>query len=234
MPGHCYVMGTHVMEYTSPSSFTAAWSYIENHALERQSPALQEARLRAAEAGLLQSSAAQTALLGALARWIDATSVIVIGTGTIVETIQLLDALGERGQVTTVDSSVQGIALIRTLLRGVPDGTQATLRAVNAPAHVFLPRLNAEDYDLIVVSGDADNYPAAYLQAPRLLKHSGMVVFTDMLALARQEDDGVLDPDNHSKKADIVRQLLDDVEADDRFDSTLTFSGTGLLLARKR
>ncbi|MEJ5921929.1 methyltransferase [Bifidobacterium thermophilum] len=222
------------MEYTTSSSFASAWSYVEDHALERQSPGLREARARATEAGMPQGSAAQAEFLGVIAHMIDAASAIVIGTGSVVETIQLLDSLGERGQLTTVDSSAQGIALTRTLLHDVPDGSLATLRAVNAPARVFLPRLNAEDYDLIVVAGDADNYPAAYLQAPRLLRSGGMAVFTDMLAIAGQTDAGVLDPDDHSAKADVVRQLLDDIEADERFSSVLTPIGTGTLLAVKR
>ena len=80
--------------------------------------------------------------------------------------------------------------MIRSLLRELADSTQASLRAVSAPVKVFLPRLNAADYHLIVVAGDVDNYRATYEQAPRLLNKGGIIAFTDILALAGQTADG--------------------------------------------
>lgn len=233
-------MGTNVMEHTPQSPLTAIWTNVEDHALERQSPGLARARADATEAGIPQGSAAQAELLRALEHMVGATSVIVVGTGAVVETYQLLDGLDGHGQLTAVDSSAQGIAMIRSLLRELADSTQASLRAVSAPAKVFLPRLNAADYHLIVVAGDVDNYRATYEQAPRLLNKGGIIAFTDILALAGQTADGAADdsvsmddaPD--TRKADAMRQLLADVEEDERFESTLTPSGTGLLLAVKR
>ena len=75
--------------------------------------------------------------------------------------MQLINGLDNAGQLTAVDSSTQGIALIRKLFNRLSDDTETTLRAVNASAGVFLPRLNAENYDLIVVAGDPENYAAA-------------------------------------------------------------------------
>lgn len=230
------------MEHTPQSPLTAIWTNVEEHALGHQSPGLARARASATEAGIPQGSAAQAELLRALEHMVDATSVIVVGTGSVVETYQLLDGLDGHGQLTAVDSSAQGIAMIRSLLRELADSTQASLRAVSAPAKVFLPRLNAADYHLIVVAGDADNYRATYEQAPRLLNKGGIIAFTDILALAGHADGTADDgagmddapgtPD--TRKADAMRQLLADVEEDERFESTLTPSGTGLLLAVKR
>ena len=93
--------------------------------------------------GIPQGSAAQAELLRMLVRMLDASSVIVIGTGSVVETMQLINGLDNAGQLTAVDSSTQGIALIRKLFNRLSDDTETTLRAVNASADVFLPRLNA-------------------------------------------------------------------------------------------
>ena len=161
-----------------------------------------------------------------LVHMVNASSVIAVGTGSVVETLQLVNGLDNKGQLTAVDSSSQGIALIRTLFNRLSDETQTTLRAVNAPVNVFLPRLNAETYDLIVVAGDAENYAASFEQAPRLLKKHGVIVFTSA--------GGVLNPANRDAKSIAMRTLLETVESDERFITALTPTGTGLLVAVKR
>ena len=109
------------------------------------------------------------------------------------------------------------------------------MRVVNAKASEFLPRLNGEDYDLIVVAGDPDNYAPTFEQAPRLLRTRGVIAFTDMLALEGEDGNGgVLNPADRSDKATAMRELLHTIEADERFDTALTPTGTGLLIAVKR
>ena len=61
----------------------------------------------------MQGSAAQARLLGMLVRITGAASVIAVGTGSLVETLQLAHALDNKGLLTAVDSTAQGIALIR-------------------------------------------------------------------------------------------------------------------------
>ena len=173
------------MDRTSYTNLAKSWEYVEDHAFSRQSAELNAIRTAAEEAGIPQGSAAQAELLRMLVRMLDASSVIAIGTGSVVETMQLINGLDNAGQLTAVDSSTQGIALIRKLFNRLSDDTETTLRAVNASAGVFLPRLNAENYDLIVVAGDPENYAAAFAQAPRLLKPHAAIVFTDVLPLIR-------------------------------------------------
>ena len=178
------------MDKTSYANLARAWEYVEDHAYSRQTQALLDAREQAAQCGLAQGSAAQAQLLHTLACMMRSTSVITIGSGSLVEIVQLVDALHGTGQLTAVDSSTQGIALIRKMFFALSDTTQTTLRAVNAPVNVFLPRLNGTDYDLIVVSGDATNYLDTFAQAPRLLREHGVIVFTDMLAFEGDEANG--------------------------------------------
>ena len=128
------------MDRTQYTNLAKAWEFTEEHARERESDALTDTRTAADESGQLQGSAA------------------------------LAHALDNKGLLTAVDSTAQGIALIRKAFAELQDETDTTLRAVNAPASVFLPRLNANDYDLIVVAGDAENYAATFAQASRLLR----------------------------------------------------------------
>ena len=92
---------------------------------------------RPPSAVLRRGSAAQAQLLHTLACMMRSTSVITIGSGSLVEIVQLVDALHGTGQLTAVDSSTQGIALIRKMFFALSDTTQTTLRAVNAPVNVF-------------------------------------------------------------------------------------------------
>ncbi|KAB7790112.1 O-methyltransferase [Bifidobacterium leontopitheci] len=223
------------MDKTSYTNLAKAWEFVEDHAYARQHETLAGIRVQAEEAGLNQGSAAQAEFLRMLAVMTRSASVITVGSGSVVEILQLLDALDGSGQLTAVDSSSQGIAFIRRMFLALADAMQTTLRAVNAPVSVFLPRLNGADYDLIVVSGDAANYADTFAQAPRLLKPHGVIVFCDMLAFDDEAaNGGVLNPADRSEKATAMRQLLDTVEADDRFDSALTAIGTGMLVAVKR
>ncbi|KAB8289249.1 methyltransferase [Bifidobacterium ramosum] len=223
------------MDKTSYTNLAKAWEYAEDHAFSRQASFLNVMRRQAEEAGFPQGSAAQAELLATLVQLTGATSVIAVGTGSLVETLQLVSGLRNAGQLTAVDSSAQGIGLIRGAFAKLSDYTATKLRAVNAPAGTFLPRLNGDDYDLIVVAGDADNYAATFDQAPRLLRGHGAVVFTDVLALETAgANGGVLNPADRGDKAVAMREFIDVVESDERFDSTLTPSGTGLLVAVKR
>ena len=127
------------MDRTSYTNLAKSWEYVEDHAFSRQSTNLNAIRTHAEEAGIPQGSAAQAELLRMLVHMVDASSVIAVGTGSVVETLQLVNGLDNKGQLTAVDSSSQGIALIRTLFNRLSDETQTTLRAVNAPVNVFLP-----------------------------------------------------------------------------------------------
>lgn len=221
------------MDQTTYTNLSKAWEYVEDHAFTHQAHELSEARTRAQQDGITQGSAAQAHLLALLVRIMNAKSVIAVGTGSVVETLELGRVLDAEGQLTAVDSSAQGITLIRQAFAGLQDNTSTTLRAVHAEASEFLPRLNGEDYDLIVVAGDPNNYTPAFNQAPRLLRERGVIAFTDMLAL-ESNNGGVMNPADRSDKATAMRELLDIVEADDRFDTALTPTGTGLLIAVKR
>lgn len=223
------------MDRTQYTNLAKAWEFVEDHAIARQTPAMAQIREATEKAGMRQGSAAQAEALSMLVRLTGAKSVIVVGTGSVMETLELVRGLDGTGQLTAVDSSAKGIGVIRKAFDVVQDSTATKLRAVNAQAGVFLPRLNAGDYDMIVVAGDAGNYSASFDQASRLLRGHGIIAFTDMLAF----DDGmnvggVLDPADRSEKATALRDLIDVIESDDRFRTTLMSTGTGLLIALKR
>ena len=91
------------MDRTSYTNLAKSWEYVEDHAFSRQSAELNAIRNAAEEAGIPQGSAAQAELLRMLVRMLDASSVIAIGTGSVVETMQLINGLDNAGQLTAVD-----------------------------------------------------------------------------------------------------------------------------------
>lgn len=223
------------MDKRSYINHAKAWECIEDHEAARETPFVRHARTLAQQAQLPACSAAVGGLLNTYETLTHASSVIVIGTGSLVETAQLVEGLHGEGKLTAVDSSVQVGAQVRMLLKSMKDDTRTTLRMVSAQPGVYLQRLNGADYDLIVVCGDASNYEPAYEQAPRLLKHGGTIVFTDALAMASPHAKGGLtNPADRSPKAMMMRGLLDRIEDDERFVTALTPAGTGLLIAGYR
>lgn len=223
------------MDKTSYTNLARAWQYVEDAAVAGEPQSLAALRQDAQSRGFPQESAAQDDFLRLLVRMTGTHSIIAIGTGAVAQTHQLIAGLDGAGLLTAVDSSPAGAAAIRTMFNALDDGTDTTLRVVNVAVGRFLPRLNAADYDLIVVSGDAANYAPAFEQAERLLRRGGAIVFTDALAFASPTArGGLLNAADRSDKAVALRALIDDVRDDERFDSVLIPVGTGLLIGVKR
>lgn len=223
------------MNRNNVSNIATCWEYIEAIALEHESERIRQAREEATSLGFEQSSAAQADFLALQARQINAHSAIVLGTGAVVETLAMLaalDATGDGGQLTAVDSSTQGADMIRRSHAATSNGTSTKLRVVNAKSDVFLPRLNANDYDMIVVGGDVSNYDVAFDEAYRLLRPNGMLLITDAMATESSHGKGGLpDPSDRSDKALRLRQLIKNSEEEERFQFSLVPIGTGLLIA---
>ncbi|WP_236024461.1 O-methyltransferase [Bifidobacterium pluvialisilvae] len=219
------------------TNIAKGWEFIENAALVNESDDLSGLREQADGMGFGQGSAAQADFLAFEARQLDARSVIILGTGAIMEALHLmagLDRLTDPAgrQLTVVDSSAQGATAIRKITARTR--SEVRLRVVNAKAEVFLPRLNDDDYDLVIISGDEQNYADAYDHAHRLLRTGGVLILCDALALENADSrGGLLNPSDRCGKATRMRQLIDYAMADERFSSSIIPTGTGMILSLK-
>lgn len=219
---------------TSYTDHAKAWKYAEDSGLNRESELIRAARREAVDAGFTPCCVALGAFLKIVARTSQAKSIILVGTGSVVEALRLIEGLSMGSQLTAVDSSDEGANLIRKTFRYLNDQTGLRLRSVNARAQAYFPRLNPQDYDIIVVAGDDANYQDTFQQAERLLKPQGQLIFTDALCYQTHQDDGgIMNPANRSARALALRQLIDEFEDNAIFDSCLLPVGTGLLLATK-
>lgn len=223
------------MDKTVYTNHAKAWEYIDQRELALESPFVQHARALAHQAHLPSCSSAVGQFLHTIPVVTHASSIIIIGTGSLVETAQLIEGLHGQGKLTAVDSSGIGGTQLRTLFTAVEDSTRTTLRMVSAQPSQYLGRLNGDGYDMIVVCGEASNYMPAFAHAPRLLKQGGSLLFTDVLAMhTAHTKGGLTNPADRSEKALVMRELLAQVEEDEQFVSALIPAGTGILIAGYR
>lgn len=219
------------MDRGTYTNHAKAWEFVEEYASARQHDLITMARRQAAATGFPHSSAMQAALLSMLVHLTSSRSVISVGTGNLVEVAALIDGLAGHGQLTAVDSSPEGAEAIKSSVRTISEATDTSLRVVHAQPGIFLPRLNAQDYDLIVVSGDAGNYPDTLAQSHRLLSEHGAIVFTDVLAYGSDPERGVFNPADRDAATVTMRDLLDRIADDDQFEDALIPVGTGICVA---
>ena len=223
------------MDKTSYNNIARGWEFAEASALNVESDKLQTLRDKASEAGFAQCSRSQGAFLQFLAGRNAPASIILVGNGSVVEALRLMTGLHGHGQFTAVDSTAQGTSLVKKIFAGMEKAHPGMrLRAVNAAARTYFPRLNPSDYDLIVVSGNGDNYQQVMDQAPRLLKDRGQLIFTDAFDLLEDPDKGgVLNPANRSAKTTTLRTIMDAISKDNAWESCLLPIGTGMIMATR-
>lgn len=211
-----------------------AWQFIEKESISLENDLLKDTRRRGADAGFPQGSAAQARFLSFQAQSLNAQSIILVGTGSLVEAERLIESLQGEGILTVVDSTAKGADIIRATFGRVQDRIKTKLRVVNVAVDEYLGKLNADDYDVVVVAGDAANYLPTYESAARLLHKGGQLIVTDALAMSRNPEGGLTNPADRSEKAVTLRNVLDLLKEDERFAMSLVPVGTGLALALKR
>jgi predicted O-methyltransferase YrrM len=89
------------MDKTSYTNLAKMWELAEDRAFSHQSEDMNAVRRHAEESGSPQGSAQQAELLNLLVRIIGAASVIAVGTGSVVETLQLVKGLRCSRSLTT-------------------------------------------------------------------------------------------------------------------------------------
>ena len=187
------------------------------------------ARRNAAEVGGADPVGPVTgAALRFAASAIGARSVVEIGTGCGASGLWLLRGMRPGAVLTSVDVEPELQRLARGVFveAGFPSGRY---RLISGRALEVLPRLADGAYDLVFCDADPHEYPEYLVAAMRLLRPGGVVLLDNALARGRIADPASNDPDVLA-----VRELCDQVRADDRLVPLLLPVGDGLLAAVKR
>jgi predicted O-methyltransferase YrrM len=208
-------------------SAEASLAFVDDFLPEDQS--LLAARRNAAEVG---GAAPVTPVTGATLRFlasaIGARSVVEIGTGCGTSGLWLLRGMRQGAVLTSVDVEPEHQRLARAtfMAAGFPQGRY---RLISGRALDVLPRLADGAYDLVFCDADPREYPEYLVAAFRLLRQGGVVVFDNALSRGRVADPASADPD-----AVAVRELCEQVRADERLVPLLLPVADGLLAAVKR
>ena len=199
-----------------PSPLT--WAYVDSWIEE--APQVAPARAQARQLGVPTVSRATGALLRLLAAAVSAQAVVEVGSGTGVTGAWLLEGMGERGTLTTVDADSQVLTAARDTLTelGYP---HTRVRAIAGDPHAVLPRLSDGAYDMVVVGPGVSltrtDEHDLLREARRLLRPGGSFVVTHALG-----DDGA-----DAEHRDLAQHLRDDPT----WVSGLLTVGDGVLVA---
>lgn len=208
---------------SSPYLGEREWQYAEDWPVEDE--ALREARERAAEWGITTTGRAAAGMLQVLAASIRAQAIIDIGTGTGISGAALLAGMPVGGILTSIDTEAEYQRAARETFTemGLP---VSRARLIVGRALDVLPRMSDGAYDMVVVDGDRSEYPAALIQAKRLLRVGGLAVFLGVL-----DNDTVADPSRRDPDTMALRDVVEQVQQDDDWVATLATVGNGMLIA---
>lgn len=200
-------------------------AFVDDYAPEDE--VLEDARRRAEEVGITPVTPGAGAALGLLASLVGARAAVEIGTGTGVSGLWLLRGMRSDGVLTSVDSEAEHSRLARQTFTQAGIPTQRT-RLITGRALEVLPRLADGAYDLILCSGDKQDYAAVIEEGVRLLRTGGVLIVDNALW-----GDRVADPAQRDPVTVAIRQAVASVSNDERLTTALLPVGDGLLVAQR-
>lgn len=181
------------------------------------------------EASLEQGVSALSRTLGstifAIARGMDVSSIIEVGTGVGVTTMRMAEA-APRAHITSIDSEPDHHVTLRELMPQVGLET-SSLRLITERAQDVLPKMNENSYDLVVLDVPAGDVEACFGDAVSLCRPGGSILIARVLA-----GGAIADPAARGPKVTAMRQVVKMVAEDDRVSHTLLPMAEGLLWAQ--
>jgi len=173
------------------------------------------------EHGIEPLSPALGATIAQIARSIDAHTIIEVGTGVGLTTMQLIEACPQ-AHITSIDSELDYHLTLKEMMPDL-EVDPAKLRLITEKAEDVLPKMNESSYDLIVIDTPADNASACYDAAVALCRPGGSILVTRILAGGK-----VANPADRSEDVVAHRTLLKVIEQDDRVAHAVIPVGEGL------
>lgn len=219
------------------------WEFIEQHELDQEDERTRAIRGKETAAASSDfpfpspacASAGQCAFIANQALASQATSVIIISTNPLLETLHLVKVLSDEAVVTVVNPSGHANEETRRELTRIQNKTALTLRMVNAAVENYLPRLNENDYDLVILGQGVSDWDQAITMSSRLLRSGGVLIINDLMALSNPGNKGgVVNPADRTSQTVAMRDLVAQLPEDEDFSSVLLPIGTGLFFSVRR
>jgi predicted O-methyltransferase YrrM len=211
-------------------------TYVEEF-LPEDDVLLDARRNASAVGGTVPVGPATGAALRFIAAAIGARSVVEIGTGCGTSGVWLLRGMRTGGVLTSVDVEPEHQRLARTAFLDAGFAS-SRFRLISGRALEVLPRLADGAYDMVFCDADKQEYLDYLTAALRLLRPGGIVAFDNALWHSRMVDALWRDRVSETAAADpdsaAVRELCEQVKADERLVPLLLPVGYGLLTAVKQ
>lgn len=140
--------------------------------------------VRSVRAGLPADVPAPDPTVTALLRWLVATclahTVVEVGAAGGVSGAALLEALPERGVLTSIEPDGHAHGVATTAFRAVGAGSR--VRSIHGEPETVLPRLSDGGYDLVLWQTGVTDADDAMAHAARLLRDGGVLVARGLVA----------------------------------------------------
>ncbi|HTS24367.1 MAG TPA: class I SAM-dependent methyltransferase [Bryobacteraceae bacterium] len=178
----------------------------------------------------MQTSAEQGQFLHLMARITGARKTIEVGVFMGYSSTWVALALPGGGKVIACDTSEEYTARARQVWRetGVEDRIDLRLRPALETLDALLADGQGGSFDLAFIDADKGNYANYYERALALLRRGGLIVVDNVLW-----DGSVIDPKNHDKDTEAIRDFNRKVHVDSRVAISMATMGDGLTLACK-
>ena len=200
------------------TSFSKICEYAEQYALDRESENTHDMRSHYASADPHDRT------------------VIAIGSDNEMEVQYLTETLPPGSLITVINAhSKTGPGLRNSYSPARSNTNNVKLRTVTADINEYLPRLNENDYDMVILGNGAGDPQQIAAASSRLLRPQGVLLITDVLALrSRTSNGGVINPADRSDHTVSMRELIARFSEAEDYTSVLLPVGSGILFCTRQ
>lgn len=173
----------------------------------------------------------QGAILGFLARSIQAKSILEIGTFVGYGTLWLARALTPEGKITTCEIDKRWWPIARQAFEeaGVSAQIHQEKQAALLSLDAWVALENPPQFDFIFVDADKSRYPIYFEHCLKLLSPRGLLVMDNVWWQGK-----LLDEDYSQRRAQVLRKFNADLAQDPRIDVVMLPMSDGIALIRKK
>ena len=168
----------------------------------------------------------QGRVLSMLSKMIQPKRILEIGTYTGYSALCLAEGLSSDGKLVTIDVNEELVNRVKGYFNASEYAKQ--IEYILSPALEVLPTLK-EEWDLVFIDADKQNYIAYYELVLPLVKPGGYIILDNVLWSGK-----VADPEKNDKDTVLLRELNTIIHADDRVEEVLLPIRDGLMIARKK
>ena len=168
-------------------------------------------------------------LLGLLLRFIQAKTVIEIGTLYGYSTLWMAQSLPEDGKIISIEKSPENYKQAQTLLEPTPQWGQIELK-LGAALHI-LPKLN-EIYDVAFIDADKSGYMDYLIWADKHIRPGGLIIGDNTLLFGHLigEGQGEISPE----QIETMRKFNEYLSDTQKYDSVMIPTPEGMTVAIKK